>query len=212
MKPWWHVSCFWGWWEVFSCLLGCYQAHCFPGGSVVKNLSASGRDVGSISGLGRPPGERNGNPLQCSLPGKSHGQRSLVGYSPWGHKRVRHNLATETTATSSLLWPVHHNVFIEKTGPGKPPSITVSLWILNASISPSPSLASLVSLAHCISLTASWQHSQSPLPPTQPSMSSSEHSVPELLHFYLMVSAPFWIPGFLTHHFKSSVTPGLHLA
>ena len=24
------------------------------------------------------------------------GQRSLVGYSPWGHKRVRHDLATKT--------------------------------------------------------------------------------------------------------------------
>ena len=29
------------------------------------------------------------------FPGKSHGQRSLVGYSPWGHKRVRHDLATK---------------------------------------------------------------------------------------------------------------------
>ena len=29
------------------------------------------------------------------LAGKSHGQRSLVGYSPWGHKRVRHDFATE---------------------------------------------------------------------------------------------------------------------
>ena len=25
-------------------------------------------------------------PLQCSCLEKSHGQRSLVGYSPWGHK------------------------------------------------------------------------------------------------------------------------------
>ena len=29
------------------------------------------------------------------LPRKSHGQRSLVSYSPWGHKRVRHNLDTK---------------------------------------------------------------------------------------------------------------------
>ena len=29
------------------------------------------------------------------LPRKSHGQRSLVGYSPWGLKRVGHNLATK---------------------------------------------------------------------------------------------------------------------
>ena len=31
-------------------------------------------------------GEGKGNPLQLFLPGKSHGQRSLVAYSPWGHK------------------------------------------------------------------------------------------------------------------------------
>jgi len=29
------------------------------------------------------------------LPGKSHGQRSLAGYSPWCHKRVGHNLVTK---------------------------------------------------------------------------------------------------------------------
>ena len=29
------------------------------------------------------------------LPGKSHGQRRLVVYSPWGHKRVGHDLATK---------------------------------------------------------------------------------------------------------------------
>ena len=35
-----------------------------------------------------PPGEGNGNPLQYSLlPGKSHGWRSLVGFSPWAHTK-----------------------------------------------------------------------------------------------------------------------------
>ena len=38
----------------------------FPGGSVVSNLPASAGDAGSISGLGRCPGEGNGNPLQYS--------------------------------------------------------------------------------------------------------------------------------------------------
>ena len=41
----------------------------FPGGSVVKNLPANARDIrdaGSIPGLGRSPGEGNGNPLQYS--------------------------------------------------------------------------------------------------------------------------------------------------
>jgi len=33
---------------------------------VVKNLPANAEDAGSISGLGRSPGEGNGNPLQYS--------------------------------------------------------------------------------------------------------------------------------------------------
>ena len=37
----------------------------FPGGSVVKNPTNAG-DTGSISGPGRSPGEKNGNPLQNS--------------------------------------------------------------------------------------------------------------------------------------------------
>ena len=42
-------------------------------------------DMGSILGLRRSSGEGNGNPLQCCC-WKSHGQRSLVGYSAWGYK------------------------------------------------------------------------------------------------------------------------------
>ena len=45
----------------------------FPGGSAVKNLPAHVGDVSSIPGSGRFPGEGNGNPLQDSCLGKSHG-------------------------------------------------------------------------------------------------------------------------------------------
>ena len=38
----------------------------FPRGSLVKNPPANAGDVGSISGLGRSPGEGTGNPLQDS--------------------------------------------------------------------------------------------------------------------------------------------------
>ena len=38
----------------------------FLGGSMVKNLPANARDAVSIPGLGRSPGEGNGNPLQYS--------------------------------------------------------------------------------------------------------------------------------------------------
>ena len=41
----------------------------FSGGSVVKNLTASAGDAGSIPGSGRSPGGRNGNPLQYSCLG-----------------------------------------------------------------------------------------------------------------------------------------------
>ena len=38
----------------------------FPGGSEVKASACNVRDQGSIPGLGRPPEERNGNPLRYS--------------------------------------------------------------------------------------------------------------------------------------------------
>ena len=44
------------------------------------------RDMGSIPGWGRSPGDGNGNPLKYSCMENPHGQRSLVGYSSWGHK------------------------------------------------------------------------------------------------------------------------------
>ena len=54
----------------------------FPGGSLVKNPPANAGNPGSIPGLGRSPGEGNGHPTPVFLPGESHEQRSLEGYSP----------------------------------------------------------------------------------------------------------------------------------
>ena len=41
------------------------------------------------------PWRRKWQPTPILLLGKSHGQRSLAGYSPRGHKRVKHDLATK---------------------------------------------------------------------------------------------------------------------
>ena len=41
-------------------------------------------------------GEGNGNHTPVFLPKESHGQRSLVGYSPWGHKESGTNSVTNT--------------------------------------------------------------------------------------------------------------------
>ena len=49
-----------------------------------KESAAGAGDTGSI--LWR----RKWQPTPVFLPGKSHGQRSLVGYSPWGHKESEH--------------------------------------------------------------------------------------------------------------------------
>ena len=54
----------------------------FLSGSDDKTSAYKVADLGSIPGSGRSPGEGNGNALQYPLPGKSHEQRSLVGYSP----------------------------------------------------------------------------------------------------------------------------------
>ena len=68
--------------------------------------------------------EKKMQPTPVFLPGKSRGQRNLVGYSLWGHKRVGHDLATKqwqtlvhkgigrqvlwkTTLSLRLVWEVH---------------------------------------------------------------------------------------------------------
>ena len=64
---------------------------------MVKNLPANAgdtRDAGSIPGLGRYPGGRAWQPTPVFLPGESHGQRSLAGYSP---KRNKESDMTEAT-------------------------------------------------------------------------------------------------------------------
>ena len=63
------------------------------------------------------PRRRKWRPAPVFLPGKSHGQRNLVGYSLWGSQRVRHNLATEHTRMCEcylktplywlVWWPSH---------------------------------------------------------------------------------------------------------
>ena len=57
----------------------------YPGGSVVKNLPAMQETP--VWSLGREnPWRREWQPTPVFLPGESHGQRSLVGYSPWGRR------------------------------------------------------------------------------------------------------------------------------
>ena len=52
-------------------------------------------DVGSIPGSGRYPRRRAWQSTPVLLPGKSHGQRSLEGYSPWGLSELDTTEATK---------------------------------------------------------------------------------------------------------------------
>ena len=59
----------------------------FPGGSDGKESACKAVDQGlQVSLQERYLGGGHGNPLQYSYLENLHGQRSLVGYSPWGRK------------------------------------------------------------------------------------------------------------------------------
>ena len=64
-----------------------YASMGFPGGSEGKASAYNVGDLGSIPGLGRPL-EKEMATTPALLPGKSHGWRSLVSYSPWGSKEL----------------------------------------------------------------------------------------------------------------------------
>ena len=58
----------------------------FPGGSEVKSVCLQCRRPGFNPWVEKIPWRRKWQPIPVFLPGESHGWRSLVGYSPWGHK------------------------------------------------------------------------------------------------------------------------------
>ena len=65
---------------------------------MVKNPDANAgdiRDSSSIPGLGRFPWRRKWQPTPLFLPGKSYGQRNMVGYSPNGRKESDMTEVTE---------------------------------------------------------------------------------------------------------------------
>ena len=85
--------------SIFSALSFLYN---FPGGSDGKVSAYNAGDLGSIPGLGRSPGEGNGTPLQYSCL-ENPMDCSLPGSSVHGVARVRHNLVTKPTTTTSMF-------------------------------------------------------------------------------------------------------------
>ena len=61
----------------------------FPGGVRGKEPVCPGRRLKRLEldpWVGKIPWRRTWQPTPEFLPGESHGQRSLAGYSPWDHK------------------------------------------------------------------------------------------------------------------------------
>ena len=60
----------------------------FPGGSDSEESAHNVGDLSSIPGWENPLWRRKWQLTSIFLPGESHGQRSLVGYSPWGNEEL----------------------------------------------------------------------------------------------------------------------------
>ena len=69
--------------------------------------------------VGKIPWRRAWHPTPVSLPGESHGQRSLAGYSPWSHKE-----SDTTEATAHTLIYIHYSAL-----KGKPVLTHAAVWM-----------------------------------------------------------------------------------
>ena len=71
----------------------------FSGGSDSKEPTCNVGDLALVPGSGRSPGGGHGNPYQCFCLENPHGQRSLVGYSPYSHKELDRTKVTWHAST-----------------------------------------------------------------------------------------------------------------
>ena len=89
---------------------------CFPGGWDDKESARNAGDLGSISGFGRFPGERNGYPLQYSC------QENFMDRGAW--RATVHGVAKESDMTEQLtlcqIWKKKKKKKTQKTKTLKP--------------------------------------------------------------------------------------------
>ena len=93
----------------------------FLGGSISKESACYAGDLGSIPGLGRSLEGGHGNPLQYACLENPQGQRSLVGYSPWGCKELdmTEQVSLHFTYGSVFLYYFFKQIFAQDTIPRK---------------------------------------------------------------------------------------------
>ena len=97
----------------------------FPGSSDGKASANNVGDLDSIPGSGRSPGEGKWQLTPVFMPGKFHGPRSLVGYTPWGRKELdkteRFHFTSLQEQTSILVFSKFHAY--------EPLSVNSQTWI-----------------------------------------------------------------------------------
>ena len=109
--------------------------------------------------VGKIPWRSKWQPTLVFLPGKSHGQRSLVGCTPWGCKRVKHDLVNESescSVVSDCSWP--HGLSSPRNSPGQNTGVG-SLSLLQG-IFPTQGLNP--GLPHCRQILYQLSHKGSP--------------------------------------------------
>ena len=83
-------------------IIGIHTFISFPNGSAGKEPTCQCRRHRFLGW--EDPLEKERQPTPVFLPGKSHGQRSLVGYSPWGHKELDMTECTRTGQDRYILF------------------------------------------------------------------------------------------------------------
>ena len=88
----------------------------FPVAQMVKNRPQCGR-LGFDPWVRKIPWRRKWRPSPVFLPGEAHGQRSLVGYSPWDHRESDMTEPLTLTLMYVLLYKyiVYKHIYINKT-------------------------------------------------------------------------------------------------
>ena len=76
----------------------------FPGGSDGKSVCLQCSRPGFDPWVGKIPWGRKWQPTPVLLPGESHGGRSMIGYSPWGHKESD---TTERLPFTFCRWSIY---------------------------------------------------------------------------------------------------------
>ena len=124
-----------------SIVVVCHHASCLPGGSDGKESACNTGDLGLTPGSGRPPGERNGNPLQYSCWGIPMDRGALWateepgGLQPLELRRIRQDWVTNTHAMPNYWLHSPHCVFhtfglfCNKTCRSQSPFVVLSLPI-----------------------------------------------------------------------------------